>query len=185
MGLVVAHRAGAGEHLLVISRVRSERPAQRVRIQRHDAAVGEHGDRGLVPLHRVWVSPSVHFDDWFLTTEERGNPATEIDRRRGDGTAWTEGNRVEVLVDGAEYFARLYEVLCTLGPDDWVHFTDWEGDPDERLVGPGTEVGHVLADLARKRCARARSVVALASATSALQRAAEHRARPRGQQRGR
>ena len=46
-------------------------------------------------------------DDWFLTAGERGNPATEIDRRRGDGTAWTEGNRVEVLVDGAEYFRRL------------------------------------------------------------------------------
>jgi phosphatidylserine/phosphatidylglycerophosphate/cardiolipin synthase-like enzyme len=93
---------------------------------------------------------SVRFDDWFLTTEERGNPATEIDRRRGDGTAWTEGNRVEVLVDGAGYFARLYEVLCSLEPDDWVHFTDWEGDPDEHLVGPDTEVGHVLANLAKE-----------------------------------
>jgi phosphatidylserine/phosphatidylglycerophosphate/cardiolipin synthase-like enzyme len=103
-----------------------------------------HGDEWMP------YDSSAHFDDWFLTAEERGNPATEIDRRRGDGTAWTEDNRVEVVVDGAEYYARLYEVLCTLGPDDWVHFTDWEGDPDERLVGPGTEVGHVLADLARK-----------------------------------
>ena len=92
----------------------------------------------------------MRLDDWFLTTEERGNPATEIDRRRGDGKAWTEGNRVEVLVDGAEYFARLYEVLCSLEPGDWVHLTDWEGDPDELLDGPGTEVGHVLADLARR-----------------------------------
>ena len=33
--------------------------------------------------------------------------------------------------------------------DDWLHFTDWEGDPDERLVGPGTAIGHVFADLAR------------------------------------
>ena len=31
-------------------------------------------------------------DDWFLSAAERGNPATEIDRRHGDGTAWTEGN---------------------------------------------------------------------------------------------
>jgi phosphatidylserine/phosphatidylglycerophosphate/cardiolipin synthase-like enzyme len=92
---------------------------------------------------------AARFDDWFLTADERGNAATDIDRRRGDGKAWTEGNRVEVLVHGAEYFARLYETLCRLGPDDWVHFTDWEGDPDERLAGPGTAVGHVLADLAR------------------------------------
>jgi phosphatidylserine/phosphatidylglycerophosphate/cardiolipin synthase-like enzyme len=92
----------------------------------------------------------VRLDDWFLTTEERGNRATELDRRRGDGNAWTEGNRVEVLIHGAEYFARLYEVLRTLGWDDWVHLTDWEGDPDERLAGPDTAVGDVLADLARR-----------------------------------
>ena len=92
----------------------------------------------------------MQFDDWFLTAEERGNPATEIDRRRRDGKAWTEGNRVEVLIDGADYFARLYDVLSTLRSDDWVHFTDWEGDPDERLAGPGTAVGHVFADLARE-----------------------------------
>ena len=92
----------------------------------------------------------MRLDDWFLTAGERGNPATEIDRRRGDGNAWTEGNRVEVLIHGAEYFARLYDVLGTLEADDWVHFTDWEGDPDERLAGPGTEVGRVLAELAER-----------------------------------
>jgi phosphatidylserine/phosphatidylglycerophosphate/cardiolipin synthase-like enzyme len=92
----------------------------------------------------------VLLDDWFLTARERGNPATDVDRRRGDGKAWTEGNRVQVLVDGAEYFPRLYEVLSARERGDWVHFTDWEGDPDERLAGPGTEVGRVLADLARR-----------------------------------
>jgi phosphatidylserine/phosphatidylglycerophosphate/cardiolipin synthase-like enzyme len=92
----------------------------------------------------------VRLDDWFLTTEERDNPATQLDRRRGDGKAWTEGNRVDVLIHGTEYFAHLYEVLCTLDQDDWVHLTDWEGDPDELLAGPGTAVGDVLADLARR-----------------------------------
>src|SRR5690242_2717441 len=91
----------------------------------------------------------VDFDDWFLTAEERGNPATGIDRRRETGIAWSEGNEVVVLVDGAVYFRRLYDVLATLGPGDRVQFTDWEGDPDERLAGPGTAVGHVLTDLAR------------------------------------
>jgi phosphatidylserine/phosphatidylglycerophosphate/cardiolipin synthase-like enzyme len=88
--------------------------------------------------------------EWFLSASERGNSATEIDRRREDGTGWTEGNSVEVLVDGAEYFRRLYRELCKLERDDWVHLTDWEGDLDERLDGPGTEIGTVLADLARR-----------------------------------
>ncbi len=90
-------------------------------------------------------------EDWFLSPAERGNPATEIDRQHDDGLAYTEGNRVKVLVHGATYFKRLYEELCTLDRDDWVHFTDWEGDPDERLAGPGTEVARVLAELAAKK----------------------------------
>ena len=85
---------------------------------------------------------------WFLDATARGNDDTEIDRRHADGAAWTVGNRVGVLVHGREYFTRLYEVLCTLDRDDWLHLTDWEGDPDERLAGPGTELAHVLCDLA-------------------------------------
>jgi phosphatidylserine/phosphatidylglycerophosphate/cardiolipin synthase-like enzyme len=88
-------------------------------------------------------------EDWFLTADERGNRWTRIDR--GASTAgWSAGNRVEVLIDGATYFRRLHEVLCSLERDDWVHFTDWEGDPDERLVGTGTELAEVLADLAAR-----------------------------------
>src|SRR3954468_3476266 len=89
-------------------------------------------------------------DAWFLTAGERGNDETEIDRRRADGAAWTEGNHVEVLVDGAEYFRRLYDALRSLERGDRVHFTDWQSDPDERLVGPGTEIARVLADAARR-----------------------------------
>lgn len=89
-------------------------------------------------------------DRWFLTPAERGNHATEIDRRHNDGRAWTSGNRVIPLIHGATYFGRLYDELGRLGPGDWVHFTDWRGDADELLAGPGTEVGRVLADLAQK-----------------------------------
>ena len=92
----------------------------------------------------------MRLDDWFLTARERGNPATAIDRRRSDGAAWTEGNRVEVLVDGAEYFRRLHDALRALERGDHVHFTDWQSDQDERLDGPGTEIGRVLADAARR-----------------------------------
>ena len=75
-------------------------------------------------------------EDWFLTAEERGNRWTRIDQG-ASAAGWSAGNRVEVLVDGATYFRRLHEELCSLRADDWLHFTDWEGDPDERLVGPG------------------------------------------------
>ena len=86
--------------------------------------------------------------DWFLLPAERGNPATEIDWRHDDKLGWTEGNDGVVLIDGAAYFRRLYEVLRECGAGDWVSFTDWQGDPDELLDGPGTEVGEVLAELA-------------------------------------
>jgi len=87
-------------------------------------------------------------DDWFLGPEERGNPATSIDRRRGDGRAWTEGNLVEALVHGAAYYPRLLAALRTLRAGDVVGLTDWRGDADQRLDGPGSELGTVLADLA-------------------------------------
>jgi phosphatidylserine/phosphatidylglycerophosphate/cardiolipin synthase-like enzyme len=92
----------------------------------------------------------MELDDWFLRASERGNPATEIDRRHGDGTAWTEGNDGTVLVDGTWYFSRLHAALCAADAGDWVYFTDWQGDPDEELSGPGTEVGDVIAQLARR-----------------------------------
>ncbi len=87
---------------------------------------------------------------WFLTPQERGNPWTKIDTRRGDGAAWTTGNKVTPLIHGATYFQRLYDAICDLAADDWVHFTDWRGDADELLTGPGTEVGKVLADAAKR-----------------------------------
>jgi len=87
---------------------------------------------------------------WFLTPPERGNPATEIDRRRGDGRAWTGGNRLTPLVHGSVYFARLFEEMRTLRAGDSLWFLDWRGDPDQQLAGPGTELGPTLVDLVRR-----------------------------------
>ena len=88
--------------------------------------------------------------DWFLTMDERGNPDTSIDERR-DGIAWTEGNAVDVLVDGVEYFAALHEALCATGAGDSVLFTGLEGNADTRLLGrEGSEVGTVLAEAASR-----------------------------------
>jgi phosphatidylserine/phosphatidylglycerophosphate/cardiolipin synthase-like enzyme len=83
-------------------------------------------------------------EEWFLSSEERGNASSEIDRRRGDGRAWTEGNDVKPLVHGAAYFARLHQELSNLGPGDQVWFLEWRGDAGQRLAGPGTELGSVL-----------------------------------------
>src|SRR5437762_1279101 len=83
---------------------------------------------------------------WFLTAEERGNDSTGIDRRRGDGTAWTTGNVVTPLIHGSTYFNRLYQEIVSLGPGGLVWFADWRGDADERLVGPGSELGGVLVE---------------------------------------
>ena len=72
------------------------------------------------------------------------------------------GNRVEVLVDGADVLPSSLRGAVLAAPDDWVHFTDWEGDPDERLDGPGTEWRTCWRTCARKRRARARSALAFA-----------------------
>ncbi len=92
----------------------------------------------------------VRLDEWFLTAAERGNPATVIDSRHGDGSAWTTGNDVRPIVHGAVYFAELLRRVRAMRAGDLLLFTDWRGDPDERLDGPGTEVARVFCDAARR-----------------------------------
>ena len=87
--------------------------------------------------------------DWFLTADERDNPATAIDRRH-PGRAWSVGNLVVPLTHGKSYFAHLYAVLEQTRAGDLVLFTDWRGDPDERLDGSGTDVATVLSSLAAR-----------------------------------
>ncbi len=87
--------------------------------------------------------------EWFLTVEERGNPATTVDRHHPE-RAWSEGNLVIALAHGHRYFERLHDVVGLTVADDLVLFTDWRGDPDERLVGSGTEVVKVLSGLAMR-----------------------------------
>jgi len=87
---------------------------------------------------------------WFLGGDERGNSATAIDRSHGDGLAWTEGNEVVPRVHGSTYFSSLHRELCGLERGDVVLFTDWRGDAEELLNGPGTDVGSILAELSRK-----------------------------------
>ncbi|RZS79003.1 phosphatidylserine/phosphatidylglycerophosphate/cardiolipin synthase-like enzyme [Motilibacter rhizosphaerae] len=87
---------------------------------------------------------------WFLSADERGNPATRIDRRHPDGLAWTTGNEVRPLVHGATYFRRLHDELDALVPGDRLWFTDWRGDADQRLLPDGPTIGELLCTLATR-----------------------------------
>lgn len=89
--------------------------------------------------------------DWFLSGEERGNPATLLDADKPDGVGWTTGNLVRPLVHGATYFAELVAAVDRMRAGDLLMFADWRGDPDERLLGtPGSEAAHVFARAAKR-----------------------------------
>jgi hypothetical protein len=79
----------------------------------------------------------VSVEDWFLTPGERGNPASSL-------PAWFAGNEVRVHVHGAAYFERLVETVEAMGPGDHLLFTDWRGDPDQRLRPDGPTVAGLL-----------------------------------------
>jgi phosphatidylserine/phosphatidylglycerophosphate/cardiolipin synthase-like enzyme len=82
-------------------------------------------------------------EDWFLTAEERGNPATRL-------PAWADGNRATPLVHGATYFDRLVTEVEALEHGDHLFFTDWRGDPDERLRPAGPTVAELFSDAAKR-----------------------------------
>ncbi|MDQ1748089.1 MAG: hypothetical protein QOD07_2352 [Frankiaceae bacterium] len=67
---------------------------------------------------------------WFLTAQERGNAATGL-------RPWTDGNVATPLVHGSTYFTALRTAVSQLEPGDLLLFTDWRGDPDERLSDDG------------------------------------------------
>jgi phosphatidylserine/phosphatidylglycerophosphate/cardiolipin synthase-like enzyme len=85
----------------------------------------------------------VRVQDWFLTSEERGNPASSI-------PAWSEGNAVEPLVHGATYFERLMAQVRDLRRGDHLFLAGWRGDADELVCPEGPTVGELLAGAARR-----------------------------------
>ena len=80
---------------------------------------------------------------WFLADGDRANRATDL-------RMFTTGNLVEPLIDGRNYFARLGRELMAVQAKDEVYFLDFRGDLDERLDGPGSEIGAVLGQAARR-----------------------------------
>ena len=89
-------------------------------------------------------------DDWFLTAAERGNPSTGFDARRDDGLAWSRGNHVRPLIHGASYFAELLARVPAMTAGDVLLFTDWRGDPDQRLSEAGHDVSGLFCAAARR-----------------------------------
>ncbi|WP_102142704.1 phospholipase D family protein [Mycobacterium sp. QGD 101] len=81
--------------------------------------------------------------DWFLTAAERGNPASDL-------PGWCVGNRVAPLVHGATYFDHLVTEVEALKRGDYVFFTDWRGDPDEKLRDDGPTIAELFCNAARR-----------------------------------
>ncbi|MGW4245107.1 phospholipase D family protein, partial [Nocardia sp. NPDC004722] len=82
--------------------------------------------------------------DWLINADERGNPATRLDRRHRNGSAWTPGNEVRPLLHGVSYFAELLRCVRAMRRGDLLLFTDWRGDPDEAMDDEGIEVSRML-----------------------------------------
>jgi hypothetical protein len=72
--------------------------------------------------------------EWLLTKSERGNAQTGLDARHFGENAWSSGNFVRPLVHGATYFSELAHRIQETRAGDAIYFTDWRGDPDERLA---------------------------------------------------
>ncbi|AVT37891.1 phospholipase D-like domain-containing protein [Plantactinospora sp. BB1] len=81
--------------------------------------------------------------EWFLSAAERDNPDSAL-------PAWTDGNLAEPLIHGATYFDRLATEVEALEAGDYVFFTDWRGDPDERMRDDGPTIVELLSDAARR-----------------------------------
>ncbi|MGC1209743.1 MAG: phospholipase D-like domain-containing protein [Micromonospora sp.] len=81
--------------------------------------------------------------DWFLTAQERANPVSEL-------PVWTTGNLAEPLIHGAAYFDRLVREVEALTAGDHLFFTDWRGDPDERMRPDGPTVVQLFAQAAQR-----------------------------------
>jgi phosphatidylserine/phosphatidylglycerophosphate/cardiolipin synthase-like enzyme len=86
---------------------------------------------------------------WFLSAVERANPQTRL-YRDSAGQPWSEGNEVRPLIHGAAYLPELRRCIELMQAGDLLMFTDWRGDPDQLMDGPGTEVSKVLSDAARR-----------------------------------
>ena len=81
--------------------------------------------------------------EWFLTTAERGNSFSHL-------PPWSEGSRAEPLVHGSAYFDDLATEIEALRAGDYVFFTDWRGDPDQKMREGGPTIAEVFCRAAER-----------------------------------
>jgi len=79
----------------------------------------------------------VRTEDWFLTAQERGNPATCV-------PAWCDGSRAEALVHGEAYFDRLVDEVEALATGDHLFFAGWRGDRNQHMRPGGPTLGELF-----------------------------------------
>jgi phosphatidylserine/phosphatidylglycerophosphate/cardiolipin synthase-like enzyme len=71
----------------------------------------------------------------------------------GPGPAWSTGNEVTALIHGACYFSELLRSVSQMRAGDLLLFTDWRGDPGERLTADGPTVAEAFSGAAQRRVA--------------------------------
>ena len=76
----------------------------------------------------------MRIDEWFLTAAERGNPATGLDAAPRTASHGRPATRSARSSTAAAYFAELLARVRAMRAGDLLLFTDWRGDPDERLA---------------------------------------------------
>ena len=64
--------------------------------------------------------------------------------------AWCEGNRAEPLIHGSTYFDHLAREVEALRAGDHVFFTDWRGDPDQKMRDNGPTVRELFCHAAQR-----------------------------------
>ncbi|GGK85108.1 phospholipase D family protein [Mangrovihabitans endophyticus] len=85
----------------------------------------------------------MHLQDWFLIEQERDNADSGL-------PIWSSGNTAQPLIHGKTYFDCLVNEVHRLRAGDHLFFTDWRGDPDERMRDDGPTVSELFADAAER-----------------------------------
>lgn len=75
----------------------------------------------------------MNLSDWFLTESERANPHSAVPH-------WCEDNLAQPLIHGATYFDHLVTEVEALDEGDHLFFTDWRGDPDQKMRDDGPTI---------------------------------------------
>ncbi|MGW0893855.1 phospholipase D family protein [Saccharopolyspora sp. NPDC002578] len=107
--------------------------------------------------HLSGTAPESGPAHWFLAAEERGNPATDLDRRNPAGTSWSAGNLAQPLIDGTECFRHLVAELDDVHAGDRIFLSAWMGVRGKPL----DEAGHALGALLKRALDAGASVHAL------------------------